>query len=68
MSDSISVGGYGFQPIETTRPTSDRSEDDANQDPSNDANEEPKEQSSKKEPDQKRSPQQGVGDNIDLEA
>ena len=68
MPDSISVGGYGFHPVETTRPTADRSEDDANQDPTKDANEERKEQPSKKEPDSKRSPQQGVGDNIDLEA
>ena len=68
MSDSISVGGYGFQPIGTTRPTSDRPQDDASHNPPNDAGEERKEQTAKKESDQKRSPQQGVGDNIDLEA
>lgn len=68
MSDSISVDGYGFQPIETTRPTSDRSQDDAKQDPPNESNVERKDKTAKKETDQKRSPQQGVGDNIDLEA
>ncbi len=67
MSDSLSVGGYGFQPVGTTRPTSDRPQDNKNNDPPPDSSSERKE-TTDKEQDVKPPIKTGVGDNIDLEA
>ncbi len=67
MSDTLSVGGYGFQPVGTTRPTSDRPHDDKNRDPPSDSFTERRE-TTDKEQDVKPPIKTGVGDNIDLEA
>ncbi len=67
MSDSLSVGDYGFQPVGATRPTSDRPQDDKNGDPPSDASSEHKDTTAK-EQDVKRPVKRGVGGNIDLEA
>ena len=66
---SNTVGGYGFPPnLGTTRATSDRSRQEADQEQAKESKDEGREQATKKEPGSKRPFKQGIGDNVDLEA